>query len=86
MMFRDALEEERGEVISYEETLLLWFDEIYSYAVQEIKKSGVMELFPNRTEADLFIWIWKHQQGLIMQYPSSPFHKVIKAISSKIGR
>ena len=71
-MFRDALEETRGEVISYEEAMLLWFDMVYSPAVHEIKISGAMERFPDRTEADLFIWMWQHQQRLVNQYPSSP--------------
>jgi hypothetical protein len=42
-MFREALEETRGEVISYEDALLLWLDTVYSPAVDEIKNSGAME-------------------------------------------
>ncbi len=85
-MFRDELEEESGEFISNEEALLLWFDRIYTPAIQEIKKSRVMELFPNRTKADLFIWMWKHQQSLKKQYPSSSFHRVMEVFSSNISK
>ncbi len=83
-MFQEALEETRGEVISYEDALLLWYDMVYSPAVHEIKKSGAMERFPGRTEADLFIWMWQHQQRLLKQYPSSPVHRVVEAVSSLV--
>jgi hypothetical protein len=83
-MFREALEETRGEVISYEDALLVWYDMVYSPAVHEIKKSGAMERFPGRTEADLFIWMWQHRQRLLKQYPSSPVHRVVEAVSSLV--
>ena len=83
-MYREALEETQGEEISYEDALLLWFDMVYSPAVHEIKKSGTIERFPGRTEADLFIWMWQHQQRLVKQYPSSPVHRVVAAVSALV--
>jgi hypothetical protein len=83
-MFREALEETQGEEISYEDALLLWFDMVYRPAVHEIKKSGLLERFPGRTEADLFIWMWEHQQRLVKQYPSSPVHRVVAAVSALV--
>jgi hypothetical protein len=83
-MFQEALEETRGEVTSYEDALLLWFDMVYSPAVHEIKKSGALQRFPGRTEADLFIWMWQHQQRLVKQYPSSPVHRVVEAVSALV--
>jgi hypothetical protein len=83
-MFQEALEETQGEVTSYEDALLLWFDMVYSPAVYEIKKSGALERFPGRTEADLFIWMWQHQHRLLEQYPSSLVHRVVEAVSALI--
>ncbi len=85
-MFRDTLEETRGEVTSYEDALLLWYDMVYSPAVYEIRQSGALERFPDRTEADLFIWMWQHQQRLVKQYPSSPVHRGVEAVSSFVKR
>ncbi len=85
-MFQEALEETRGEVTSYEEALLLWYDMVYSPAVHEIKKSGVLARFPGRTEADLFIWMWKHQYKLLENYTPSPVHRVVEAVSSFVKR
>ena len=83
-MYRDSLTETRGEVISFEDALLLWYDMVYRPAVHEIKKSGAMERFPNRTEADLFIWMWQHEQILLKQYTFSPVHRVVEAVSSLV--
>jgi hypothetical protein len=83
-MFQEALEETQGEVTSYEDALLLWYDMVYSPAVHDIKKSGAMERFPNRTEADLFIWMWQHQQRLLKQHTSGPVHRVVAAVSSLV--
>jgi hypothetical protein len=82
--FRETLEETRDDAISYEDALLLWYDMVYSPAVHEIKESGAMEHFSNRTEADLFIWMWQHQQKLLKQYTSSPVHRVVEAVSSLV--
>jgi hypothetical protein len=83
-MFREALEKTRGESVSDEEALLLWYDIVYSPAVYEIKKSGAMERFPGRTEADLFVWIWQQQHRLLKQYTSSPGYRVVEAVSSPV--
>jgi hypothetical protein len=83
-MFQEALQETQGEVVSYDDALLLWFDMVYSPAVHEIKKSGALERFPGRTEADLFIWMWQHQHRLLKQYPSSPVHRVVAAVSALV--
>ncbi|UCC89361.1 MAG: hypothetical protein JSV81_08640 [Anaerolineales bacterium] len=83
-MFREALEEMRGEPVSDEEALLLWYDMAYSPAVYEIKKSGALARFPGRTEADLFIWMWQQQHRLLKPYTSSPVHKVGQAIVSPV--
>ena len=84
--FQKNLEETRGEEISYQDALLLWFDVVYRPAVHDIKKSGVMERFPDRTEADLFIWMWKHQQTLIQKYSFNPWQILAKWSSSIIRR
>ena len=71
--FREALENSRGKQVSDEEALLEWFDLIYIPATQKIKESGALERFPDRTEADLFIWMWKHQDQLLERYPESSY-------------
>jgi hypothetical protein len=70
-VFRETLENSRGEPVTDEEALLDWFDLIYIPAIRSIRESGAMERFPGRTEADLFIWMWQHQDQLLERYPES---------------
>jgi hypothetical protein len=63
-IFYDALKERYEEEVAYIDAILLWFDMVYAPAVNEIKKSGALERFPQNTAADLFIWMWKHQKNL----------------------
>lgn len=68
--FRDALQSSQGEPVSDKEALLEWFDLIYVPATKSISESGALERFPGRTEADLFIWMWQHQDHLLEHYSS----------------
>jgi hypothetical protein len=61
---QQSLENERSEPVSYDEAAALWYGEIYSPTVREIGESGVIERFPGRTEADLFIWMWRREPEL----------------------
>lgn len=61
---QQSLEVDRGEPVSFEEAAALWYREIYTPTVQEVRDSGVIERFPGRTEADLFIWMWRREHDL----------------------
>jgi len=61
---QQSLENQRDERIPFEEAAAQWYREIYSPTIQEIRESGAMERFPGRTEADLFIWMWRKEPEL----------------------
>lgn len=63
-MYQHVLEEIDQEPISYEDAVTAWYDMIYTPACQIIREQGILERFPKRTEADLFIWVWQHGQEL----------------------
>jgi hypothetical protein len=65
-----TLENERGESIPYPEAAEIWYQEIYLPTVQEIRESKALDHFPERTEADLFIWMWRKENEL--QIESGP--------------
>ncbi len=52
----------------YEAAVIAWYDMIYKSTVQLIEEAGVLDLFPNRTAADFFIWVRKHHQELEEHY------------------
>ena len=61
---QQSLENDRSEPVSYDEAAALWYREIYSPTVREIRESGAIERFPGRTVADLFIWMWRREPEL----------------------
>jgi len=63
-VYKPVLEQIDEEEISFQEAAALWYDLIYSPSVQIIKERNALEQFPGRTEADLFVWVWKHNREL----------------------
>lgn len=61
---QQSMENERREPVPYDEAAVQWYREIYSHTVREIRESGVIERFPGRTEADLYIWMWQREPEL----------------------
>lgn len=50
--------------VSEEEAVTHWYDTVYLPIVKVIRQSKVLEEFPERTEADLYVWVLDHQQNL----------------------
>ncbi len=47
--------------IPYQEAAAHWYDEVYLPVVQAIRSLGILRDFPDRTEADLYLWIADHR-------------------------
>jgi hypothetical protein len=63
-LYRLALEKIDGEPIDYEYALTAWYDMIYTPAIDIIRERDILPLFPGRTEADLFGWVWRYNKEL----------------------
>lgn len=46
--------------VSFEEAVAGWYDEVYLPLVRVIEEQGILKDFPNRTVADLYLWIIEH--------------------------
>ena len=55
------LGESQEKDISFEEAAASWFDNVYSPLVDFIRSQEILEHFPGRTEADLYLWILDQQ-------------------------
>lgn len=55
------LGEERQAAISFEEATASWYDNIYLPMVKVIREMRMLSGFPDRTEADLYVWIMEHR-------------------------
>lgn len=58
------LGEKSGREIPFHEAAASWYDNVYEPLVKIIRAHNVMAHFPNRTEADLYLWILDHRSRL----------------------
>ena len=59
--------EERRDVPWHEE-VASWRDNVYRPMIEVIRRSGILEEFPGRTEADLYLFVMDHLHHLREQY------------------
>jgi nucleotide-binding universal stress UspA family protein len=50
--------------VSYEEAVKHWHDTVYEPVVNVIREQGILHDFPDRTEADLYLWLMEHRAVL----------------------
>ncbi len=58
------LGEERGGPVSFEEAVASWYDHVYRPLVEVIRSLHIMDAFPNRTEADLYLWVMERREEI----------------------
>lgn len=59
---------EQKRAVSEEEAVVDWFDNVYQPIVEAIRKEGILAAFPERTEADLYLWLVDHWHYLKEAY------------------
>jgi uncharacterized ParB-like nuclease family protein len=62
--YRQGLEEAHENPVSFEGAVSAWYEEVYCPAIEIIQNNNLLARFPNRTEADLFLWVWKNNKVL----------------------
>jgi Domain of unknown function (DUF4032) len=55
---------EQNQPVSWEAAVLDWYDTLYAPLVQIIEQQGILDEFPGRTAADLYLWIMDHRHYL----------------------
>lgn len=61
---RYYLAQEREADVSPEEAVTSWYDHVYLPLVEVIRQHNILDQFPGRTEADLYLWIMQHRRSL----------------------
>ncbi len=61
---------ERGKVMASEDVAADWYDLVYLPALEALSDAGVREAFSDRTDADLFLWIYQRRQALFPEHGS----------------
>ncbi len=57
---------------SLEEAAASWFDTVYLPIIEALRETEIMEEFPQRTEADLYLWVAYHRERLRERYGVMP--------------
>ncbi|MEZ4770705.1 MAG: universal stress protein [Caldilineales bacterium] len=55
---------EQGREIPFSEAVVHWYEAVYLPIVDLIRGSGLLRAFPDRTEADLYLWIAANKEAL----------------------
>ncbi|MEW5717499.1 MAG: transcriptional regulator [Chloroflexota bacterium] len=61
---RYFLGEEQQRKIPWDEAVASWYDNVYLPVVEAIRTHNILNDFPRRTEADLYLWITDHHYFL----------------------
>ncbi len=54
--------------VSWPEAVESWYDRLYKRVVDESREHRILERFPGRTEADLYLWIMDHRYYLTQKF------------------
>jgi hypothetical protein len=60
--------EEKGAEVPFPEAVASWFENVYIPMVGLIHEHSLLENFPDRTEADLYLWIIEYEWFLLDAY------------------
>ena len=62
--YQGFLTEAAGQPVSLPDAAEAWYDSVYQPTLEIINRQGILRDFPDRTEADLFVWLFEHQDEL----------------------
>ena len=51
---------EEGRELTHEEAVISWYDNLYRPIVEIFRDQGLLDRFPDRKEADLYVWTSRH--------------------------
>lgn len=72
MVHRHYLGVEQQREIPWEEAVTSWYDKVYLPVAAAIWASDIMEQFPNRTAADLYLWVCRHREEIAAETGGVP--------------
>lgn len=71
---------EPWRAMDWEQAVMSWYDTVYMPVIEAIREFFILNHFPERTEADLYLWIAYHRERLAQHYglaPLSPEEAVV---------
>lgn len=73
--------------VPQDEAVALWCEMYYAPVVEIIRQRRILEHFPGRTEADLYIWLRRNQEELELRYGQRvPMERAAEELARRFGR
>lgn len=79
-LHKAILESMADRKIALQEAAIHWYDTVYRPAVTLIRKYQMMAHLPDRTEADLYLWLVDHLRDLREQFGEEAPHSISDAL------
>ena len=58
------LGEQNNKEVPYQDAVVSWYENVYLPLVEIIRAQGILNEFPGRTEADLYLWIVEQKANI----------------------
>ena len=77
---------EAGAALPREEMAERWYDLVYLPAVEAVRKDGLLELYPDATEADLFLHLYQRRRQLYPDCGCPPLEQTAREVAEERER
>jgi hypothetical protein len=83
----DMARERGGALPSAEEVAADWHDTVWRPGVEALRRAGLPDAFPYKTEADLFLWVYERRRDLRAFHAGADFDDAARfALDEGVGR
>jgi len=70
-VMQQSLSTIEGRDVPFDEAVMVWYKMHYGLIVEIIRQQNIIQEFPGRTEADLYLWLRRNQEELGIRYGRS---------------
>ena len=85
--FREVLTTLEGRELSPDESVTLWCEIRYIPVVEIIRQRAILQDFPGRTEADLYLWLCRNRRELEQDYKQHiMMEEAARDLATRYGR
>lgn len=63
-LYRRRMKQKENREFTLEEAASRWYDDWYLPLIEVIRDQGILRDFPDRTEADMYLWVLEHREAI----------------------
>lgn len=62
-----VLSQQTGRPVTWDESVTLWYDDVYMPVVRVIHEHDLQRRYPGRSDADLYLWLMEQRDSLMLE-------------------